>query len=332
MFFLAQDENEEGSKDDGHSSYASSLSNGCGNDGSESSSSHSEPNNGDSDSESESGIDDDDPPELYHPHYRRGGESDSESESENDSNFCDDERNGSQMPFFAIIYDSESDDSIIYDSGSDDSISGDSSIDSNSSGNKCSVEEEDESHDERNDEGCSSGEENSSIHVWIWGGSEDDEGGNGRCETYNETADCGTEEDESSKVEDYLKNLTVKVLQQRLKEKGMPIYGLKSDLIARLLGKEDSTTAGGKTRATHVHRLSIVTHFDIRFFGLTVGGFEKERQNVRSSLLDERFRSIFGPDPRSIKDLFNDLGDEFDDVIYWEVMMALNFLKLCKLQ
>ena len=126
-------------------------------------------------------------------------------------------------------------------------------------------------------------------------------------------------------MEEVLKLMTVKALQLRLKERGKPVYGLKETLIDRLLGREERD-------ADHVHHLDIVTHDDIRFYGLTIIGFQEERQEVRSKLLDSRFKSSFGPESRTIKDLFSALRDEFEDVVYWEILMALNFLKTCKLQ
>ena len=44
----------------------------------------------------------------------------------------------------------------------------------------------------------------------------------------------------------------------------------------------------------------------------------------------DRFKAFFGPEPRTVKDLFHDLKEKYPDIIYRDVMMTMNWLKLCK--
>jgi hypothetical protein len=81
-----------------------------------------------------------------------------------------------------------------------------------------------------------------------------------------------------------------------------------------------------------IERQMLLTNEDILLFGLTYSGFGEERQNVRNSLNVDRFKAHFGPEPRTVKDILLDLKAEFSgDVVYKDVMMAMNWLKLCKL-
>lgn len=64
-----------------------------------------------------------------------------------------------------------------------------------------------------------------------------------------------------------------------------------------------------------------------RFYGLCLVGFGDKRQNVRPGLLHNRFLAFFGPDPKSVKDLLNDLKEEFDDTSFKDTMMTLNWAK-----
>lgn len=137
--------------------------------------------------------------------------------------------------------------------------------------------------------------------------------------THHESESDDESNDEDTAAEDDLQTLTVKQLKQRLRKLDLPVGGKKADLIERLL------VCG--TRARH---REIVTHHDILAFGLAHVGFEEERQNVRIALNIDRFKTHFGPDPRAIKDLFLDLEEDFEGIKYKEVMMALNWLKLCK--
>jgi len=73
-----------------------------------------------------------------------------------------------------------------------------------------------------------------------------------------------------------------------------------------------------------------MTSDDVLFFGLDLVGFGKERQNVRSSLLMNRFMCFFGPEPRAVKDLLSDLRDEYPDTSFKDVMMTMNWAKRCK--
>lgn len=78
-------------------------------------------------------------------------------------------------------------------------------------------------------------------------------------------------------------------------------------------------------------RPMLLTNEDILFFGLTYVGFDDKRQKVRNTLNVDRFKAHFGAEPRTIKDLLNDLKEEFtSDLIYRDVMMTLNWLKICK--
>ena len=67
------------------------------------------------------------------------------------------------------------------------------------------------------------------------------------------------------------------------------------------------------------------------FFGLSFAGFGEERQRVRESLNVDRFKAHFGPEPRTVKDILYDLKESLgSSIIYKDVMMAMNWLKLCK--
>lgn len=71
----------------------------------------------------------------------------------------------------------------------------------------------------------------------------------------------------------------------------------------------------------------LMTPEDIVFFGLALVGFGEKRQNVRASLLHNRFLAFFGPDPRSVKDLLFDLRKEFPDTSFKDTLMTLNWAK-----
>ena len=45
-----------------------------------------------------------------------------------------------------------------------------------------------------------------------------------------------------------------------------------------------------------------------------------------------RFKTFLGVESTSVKDLLNKMKEEFPDIIYKEVMMSINWLKVCKLQ
>ena len=77
-------------------------------------------------------------------------------------------------------------------------------------------------------------------------------------------------------------------------------------------------------------RVMLLTDEDILFFGLSYAGFEETRQNVRANLNIDRFKAFFGPEPRTVKDLLYDLKEKYPDIIYRDVMMTMNWLKLCK--
>ncbi len=80
-----------------------------------------------------------------------------------------------------------------------------------------------------------------------------------------------------------------------------------------------------------VQRQMLLTCEDIQLFGLSYVGFGNERQSVRNQLNMSRFSSHFGVEPQTVKDLLVDLKDEFTGgLIYREVFMTLNWLKLCK--
>lgn len=79
-----------------------------------------------------------------------------------------------------------------------------------------------------------------------------------------------------------------------------------------------------------IDRVMFLTIEDITFFGLTYAGFEKKRQNVRESLIIDRFKAFYGPEPKTVKDLLLDLKEKYPNIVYREVMMTLNWLKLCK--
>lgn len=138
----------------------------------------------------------------------------------------------------------------------------------------------------------------------------------------DETEDDDDGIDAPLETKEDLQKLTVKQLKHRLRESKMPMNGNKGDLIDRLV----------ENQAQNIQQRVILTHHDILLFGLAHAGFEERRQNVREKLNVGRFKSFFGPDPRAIKDLFNDLEDDFPDIVYKEVMMTLNWLKLCESQ
>ena len=74
-----------------------------------------------------------------------------------------------------------------------------------------------------------------------------------------------------------------------------------------------------------------VTCHDILFYGLCIVGFGDNRQNVRFELNENRFKGFFGVEPRTVKDLLTTLKEEFpDELIFKQVMMAMNWLKACK--
>ena len=119
-----------------------------------------------------------------------------------------------------------------------------------------------------------------------------------------------------------LSNLTVVVLKQRLRELGLHVTGRKADLVGRLTSQKDTVE--------EIERLVILTHHDILHFGLVHVGFGDERQNVREKLTVDRFKSFFGSEPRTVKDVLLDLKEEFPNIVFKEVMMSMNWLKLCK--
>ena len=74
-----------------------------------------------------------------------------------------------------------------------------------------------------------------------------------------------------------------------------------------------------------------VTKDDILFYGLCLVGFGDNRQNVRFELNENRFKGFFGVEPRTVKDLLTTLKEEFpDELIFKQVMMAMNWLKMCE--
>ena len=79
-----------------------------------------------------------------------------------------------------------------------------------------------------------------------------------------------------------------------------------------------------------IDRVMLLTIEDIAFFGLSYAGFEEKRQNVRESLNIDRFKAFYGPEPKTVKDLLLDLKDKYPNIVYRDVMMTLNWLKLCK--
>ena len=74
----------------------------------------------------------------------------------------------------------------------------------------------------------------------------------------------------------------------------------------------------------------LLTDEDILFFGLYYAGFEETRQKVRANLNIDRFKAFFGPEPRTVRDLFYDLQEKYPDIIFRDVLMTMNWLKLCK--
>ncbi|KAL7537796.1 hypothetical protein ACHAWF_011304 [Thalassiosira exigua] len=73
----------------------------------------------------------------------------------------------------------------------------------------------------------------------------------------------------------------------------------------------------------------LLTEEDILFFGLSYVGFGEARQHVRMSMNIDRFKAHFGPDPRTVKDILLDLKEDFaSNIVYKDVMMAMNWLKL----
>ena len=189
------------------------------------------------------------------------------------------------------------------------------------------IDSEDEGDDEDIGEGVGS-----QAYAFPWAESElDGEVGDRDDDDSEEEEDGDGHQEESAeengrfnKSEEELTKLTVKVLQLRLRELKLPVYGLKVELIDRLLARGKSTE--------NINRREILTHLDILFYGLSIVGFGEKRQKVRPALNIGRFKSFFGVESRSVKDLFNELEEEFPDIIYKEVMMSMNWLKLCKLQ
>ena len=86
-----------------------------------------------------------------------------------------------------------------------------------------------------------------------------------------------------------------------------------------------------KRYSINLDRQMLITEEDVLLFGLSYVGFGDERQNVRVEINTSRFKSHFGVEPRTIKDLLVDLKEEFSGgIIYRDVFMTLNWLKLCK--
>ena len=74
-----------------------------------------------------------------------------------------------------------------------------------------------------------------------------------------------------------------------------------------------------------------LTNEDILLFGLTYGGFPRSRQKgVRPSYQVERFKSFYGVGPETVQDVLFALRDKFSTgLIYKDVMMTVNWLKIC---
>jgi hypothetical protein len=87
-----------------------------------------------------------------------------------------------------------------------------------------------------------------------------------------------------------------------------------------------------KNKKTNIDLLlgTLITADDVLFYGLCHVGFGEDRQRVRIKLSESRFIAHFGVEPRTVKDLLLELKEKFPALVFKQVMMALNWLKMCK--
>eukprot|EP00985_Skeletonema_marinoi_P034637 scaffold44477_cov212-Skeletonema_marinoi.AAC.1 len=100
---------------------------------------------------------------------------------------------------------------------------------------------------------------------------------------------------------DLLEELTVKELKKRLKEEGLRTVGNKDELIERLLRPERETIGQLKNGIAHC----LLTADDILVMGLSWVNINEKRQQVRQALNVERFKSFFGVEPSTLKDVYS---------------------------
>ncbi|KAK1744412.1 hypothetical protein QTG54_004945 [Skeletonema marinoi] len=123
---------------------------------------------------------------------------------------------------------------------------------------------------------------------------------------------------------DLLEELTVKELKKRLKEEGLRTVGNKDELIERLLRPERETIGQLKNGIAHC----LLTADDILVMGLSWVNINEKRQQVRQALNVERFKSFFGVEPSTLKDVYSKLVDlcDVDDVGLKEFLMLVEWL------
>ena len=77
-------------------------------------------------------------------------------------------------------------------------------------------------------------------------------------------------------------------------------------------------------------RHQVDTKEDVLFVGLSYAGFEKDRQNVREKMNNERFHAFYKLCPEAVLDAKNYFDNYGEGVLTFErLLYMLNFLKLC---
>ena len=121
-----------------------------------------------------------------------------------------------------------------------------------------------------------------------------------------------------------MEGMVLKILGETIVDKALLVDQKQSARMHRYWKTE-------KRYSINLDRQMFITKEDALLFGLSYVGFGEERQNVRVELNTSRFKSHFGVEPRTIKDLLVDLKEEFSGgIIYRDLFMTLNWLKLCK--
>ena len=72
----------------------------------------------------------------------------------------------------------------------------------------------------------------------------------------------------------------------------------------------------------------LVNCADMLSIGLSYAGFDRQRQasvNLDSNI--ERFKDHYGLPPKTVSSVYNDLGNEFDDIIVKDFTMTLKWFK-----
>lgn len=128
--------------------------------------------------------------------------------------------------------------------------------------------------------------------------------------------------------ERHLASLSVNELRTKLRARGLRVFGVKEELVNRLLHPESETPAQIRNGIAH----SCLTTDYILRIGLKWVNIDEERQNVCETTNITRFKSFFGVEPRTMKDAYEsfvDLCDD-DDTSLKDFMMLIEWLKKCK--